>query len=178
MENGKDEQMRVKLLGALLVVAASGGFGFLMASSYKRKIRLLQDLLEALDDMECELKYRSTPLPQLCRLSAKQGNGIIGRVLASLANQLDSQVSPDARRCMVAVLQDMDELDQPVRRIFEDLGENLGRFDMDGQLQGIAHAKASCRDRLASLQQNKEERLRSYQTLGLCAGAALAILFV
>ena len=35
-----------------------------------------------------------------------------------------------------------------------------------------------CDRELESLGKNGEERLRSYQTLGLCAGAALAILFV
>ena len=31
---------------------------------------------------------------------------------------------------------------------------------------------------LSRLETNRENRLRSYQTLGLCAGAALAILFL
>ena len=79
---------------------------------------------------------------------------------------------------MAAVLEKAENLDDSIRRILEDFGVNLGRFDLEGQLQGIAHSKLSCHDLLERLVRNKDNRIRSYQTLGLCAGAALAILFV
>ena len=62
--------------------------------------------------------------------------------------------------------------------ILLELGKNLGNFDMAGQLQGLEYARTLCRENLEKLMHNKESRLRSYQTLGLCAGAAIAILFV
>ena len=58
------------------------------------------------------------------------------------------------------------------------LGASLGRFDLQGQLQGIESVRAQCRKDLAELEDNRDQRLRSYQTLGLCAGCALAILFL
>ena len=38
--------------------------------------------------------------------------------------------------------------------------------------------KEECMSALQSLNNHNEERLRGYQTLGLCAGAALVILFI
>ena len=58
------------------------------------------------------------------------------------------------------------------------LGRWLGRFDLDGQLKGLDAVRQECRRHLEELNNNREVRLRSYQTLGLCAGAAIAILFI
>ena len=56
--------------------------------------------------------------------------------------------------------------------------DQIGRFDLEGQLQGLESVRVYCRDQLDNLAKDRDVRLRSYQTLGLCAGAALAILFV
>ena len=58
------------------------------------------------------------------------------------------------------------------------LGESLGRFDINGQLKGLESVRSSCRTALDSMTENREVRLRNYQTLGLCAGAALAIILI
>ena len=47
-----------------------------------------------------------------------------------------------------------------------------------GQILGLEAVRSHCRSELDALSANQDERLRSYQTLGLCTGAALAILFV
>ena len=60
----------------------------------------------------------------------------------------------------------------------ETAGAYLGRFDLPGQKQGLEEVREACRMELEALGKNRETRLRSYGTLGLCAGAALAILFL
>ena len=65
-----------------------------------------------------------------------------------------------------------------LRRPLRLLGQTLGNFDLPGQLQGLKSSQDVCRRELARLEHNRDARLRSYQTLGLCAGAALVILFV
>ena len=98
----------IRMIGAGLIVAGSGAFGFAMAAAHRREERQLAVLLKSLEYMSCELNYRQTPLPGLCRDAAIRSTG-------------------DARRAF-----------------------------RDGA----------------------PERRRSCQTLGLCAGAALAILFL
>ena len=58
------------------------------------------------------------------------------------------------------------------------LGQSLGRFDIPGQVSGLISIKQSVERELNALLTNMEVRIRSYKTLGLCAGAALAILFI
>jgi hypothetical protein len=79
---------------------------------------------------------------------------------------------------MHAAIEKSDISDNFIRAHLEDLGNNLGRFDIDGQVTELQRIRTNCERTLLELSNNKSNRLRSYQTLGLCAGAAIAILFV
>lgn len=168
----------MKLLGAVLIVAACGGFGFMIAASHKREEKTLSQLLLLLDYMESELQYRLTPLPLLCRQAAQEGSSPIHKSFSFLAQELESQISPDVSRCMTAALSKTKELPRYTHKAMLMLGHSLGRFDIAGQLKGLAFVRQECNRDLEKISKNKDMRLRSYQTLSLCAGAAMAILLI
>lgn len=168
----------IKLLGVVLVIAACGGVGFMIAASYRREERSLKLLIKILNYMECELKCRLTPLPELCRMVASEFPQQPGRIFAQLANEMQMQLFPDAQTCMSSVLSRSTELTPLTRRELIQLGRSIGKFDLDGQLKGMELVRMECNSHLTQLMENRDNRLRSYQTLGLCAGAALAILLI
>ena len=170
--------MSAKLLGAICILCSCGGCGLLMAKQHLRCLRLLRNFADILEYMECELQYRCTPLPQLCRQVALSGNGKIFHLLHDLSLELDAQICPNVELCMVAALEQHKDLPGCVVYLFTQLGRSLGRFDLDGQLTGLCSLGSECQRKLEELDRTKDARTRSYQTLGLCAGAALAILFV
>lgn len=170
--------MNLKIVGAVLIIAGCSGFGFHLAAAHRREESALRQLIAALDFMECELQYRLTPLPELCRQAAANGTGPVCAVFSTLASELEAQVSPDVSLCMNGALLN----NKPLPRLANDamvlLGKSLGRFDLEGQLKGLEAVRQTCRRNLERLGENRDVRLRSYQTLGLCAGAALAILLL
>lgn len=170
--------MGLKWFGAILIVVGCGGFGFSMAASHKREEGTLRQLIRVLNFMECELQYRLTPLPELCRQAGKDTKGSLKEVLLNLARELEWQASADVSGCMRAALKRSHELPRHTRDIFMQLGHTLGRFDLPGQLKGLEEVRAVCRCEMEEMGKNRDSRLRGYQTLGLCAGAALAILFL
>ena len=170
--------MNYKWIGAVLIIAGCGGFGFSLAAGYKRQESTLRQLIRVLNAMEWELSYRLTPLPELCRQAGKEARGTLREVFLNLARELDWQTAPDAASCMTAALQRSHDLPRRTRELLVQLGQTLGRFDLPQQLKGLAEVREACRSELEALSQNRETRLRSYETLGLCAGAALAILFL
>ena len=58
------------------------------------------------------------------------------------------------------------------------LGRSLGRFDLSGQLKGLTSLRERCSREMQELHLDRDNRLRSYRVLGLCAGGALVILLV
>ena len=170
--------MGIKVIGVILVLAGCGGFGFKLAAGHIKEERTLRQLIRILDYMECELQYRLTPLPSLCRQAASESDGVLRKLFYSLALQLEDQISPDVNGCMTAVLSCQKDIPRLTQKAMEILGKSLGRFDIEGQTKGIDAVRQECRINLKELTENRDVRLRKYQTLGLCAGAALAILLL
>lgn len=170
--------MSYKWMGALLVIIGCGSVGFTAAANHRREEKMLGQLLDVLQFMESELQYRLTPLPELCRQAAMTVKDTLRSIFLAYVSELEAQISPDASSCMHAAIGCSREVPSSVRAVFLQLGQTLGRFDLPGQLQGLECAKEACRTHLKELEKNRDERLRGYQTLGLCAGAALVILFI
>ncbi len=170
--------MTIKIVGAILVVVGCGGFGLMVARNHKREVYALQQLIMALEYMENELSYQLTPLPEVCRKITNICSGTIKRFFASLAEEMESQITPDVDRCVIATLQNVRDIPKHAASNIRDMGCSLGRFHLEGQKNAIRSVKDSCRRTLETITKNQEERIRSYQTLALCTGAALAILFI
>jgi stage III sporulation protein AB len=169
--------MDIKWYGAILIISACGGFGFTLSAAHRREEKSLKTLINILDFMASELHFRGTPLPDLCRMAAGENRGGIGKVFTLLALELDQNRNPDVQSCMESALSNMD-IPRVTLENLHNLGNALGRFDLEGQLNALLLVRDSCRKSLEQLTSDREQRLRNYQTISLCAGAALAILLV
>lgn len=170
--------MSVRIIGAIFVIIGCGGFGILIATNHRLQEKALRQLIVTLDTMECELQYRQPPLSELCRIVAKNNCGIIKSVLLSLSSELEKQISPSVESCMLAVLQNKYDLPIILNDPLIQLGQSLGKFDLDGQLKGIRITREECQRKLDQYTKDQDNRIRCYKTLSICAGAALAILFI
>lgn len=170
--------MMYKFWGAALVVLSCGGFGFTMAAAHRREVRMLNAFIAAISFMRCELQYRCTPLPELCKKTSVMMQNMIGRFFHILSVELESQICPDTRSCALNALSKIKELPRSVQDCIISMADTLGCFDLEGQLQGLSQAEQQAGRILEKLTYEQDKRLRSYQTLGLCAGAALAIILV
>jgi len=61
-----------KIIGALMVTAATTSLGVMSAKRLKRRVRSLRSLVSALDIMRSEICTRLTPMPELLELLAAQ----------------------------------------------------------------------------------------------------------
>lgn len=170
--------MMYKWIGAILILSACGAFCVLFSISFKLEESSLQTLIAALDYMECELQFRQTPLPDLCRQAGIQSKGIISEALLHLSEELSFQISPDVESCMSAAIARAKRLPPLSKECLISLGQSLGRFDITGQIREFDAIRTDCRRKLNMLTSNRDIRIRNYQTLVLCAGAAIVILFI
>ena len=166
----------MRILGAAAVIAGCGGFGFSLTMAVRKECAMLRILIRVIQEMQWELKYRMTELPELCRLAGEMGSGVIREIFQEMAEKLErrevvdisaSFLSEVNRRC----------LPRKVHRNLKQLAQSLGRYDLEGQLLGLETVRQQCRSDLNEMESERKEQMRCYQTLTVCAGAALAILF-
>lgn len=170
--------MILKLFGALCVILGCWGVGLAMAANARKEIISLRQLIAVLDYMECELSYRMTSLSQLFRLSSGIANGSIQRLTLCIAEELEQQRSSSVNTCVVSAIKHCPDLTPLIAQRVIELGKTLGSFDLAGQIKCIRGINSENARILDNLTGEYANRFRSYKTLGICAGVALAILLV
>ena len=170
--------MILKITGSVLIIFGCGFCGYTIGQNDRMKAKLLKQLIHILEFMQRELQYRMTPLPVLCRQASEAGNGPVQEFFLLLSEELEKQVSASVRDCVECILRKQSaDTCLPVQQLRR-LGADLGKFDLYGQLQGLQSLIEECEEKWKMLTLGQESRLRNYQTLSLCAGAAIAILFI
>ena len=129
--------MNLKWIGAICIVVAASGFGMMLALYHKKEVKTLKNLITALDFMECELQFRMCALPELCRRTAAESDGVVQNVFLALSNELEDQISPDVRKCMYSAIGKVKDIPEQTGQCLELLGDSLGRFDLEGQLKSL-----------------------------------------
>lgn len=170
--------MSIRMIGAVMILSGCGWFGFSMAASHRNREQGLRQLIRAAEFMECELQFRQTDIPQLCFLTSNSLTGELQNVFSEVGELLEEQACCDVSECICRVLQRHPNLPEGIDLHLMELGRNLGKFDLNGQLVSLRSVQRECELERRALAENRESRLRSYQTLGLCTGAALAILLI
>ena len=170
--------MVYKIIGIALIIFACGGFSFSIVCAHKNEVNYLRCLLRAISFMKCELEYRHAPMAEVCRNTADICQNKTGEFFKYLSEELDSQIYPDPQFCTNNALSKIKVFPNSVRECILQFSSTLGAFDLDGQIQELNRIEQLIEQSLDKLTFEQGQRLRSYQTLGLCAGAAIAILLI
>lgn len=170
--------MYLKWFGAILIICACGGFALMMKFSHQKEVNLVKQVIRLLDFMECQLRYKMPALSELLRQCAQETNGVLQTLFIQIADKLDQQLYPDVKGCMNELLEENKMISPVAKECLQILSDVLGRFDLDGQLQGLQSVRQECKNKLQSITEQAQSHLRSYQMLGICGGAALVILLM
>ena len=168
----------LQLVGTALVLGGCGGCGFAMAAECRNLEQNLRQTQNALEILQCEIECRLTPLPEICGILQSACPGPVGAFFGELRKEL---LLPDAGElyvCAGAAVSRIRDLPAPCKKILLELCATLGRYDAEAQLRAIVGAKDETLRTLEMLRAEQAGRIRSYRALGLCGGAALAILLL
>lgn len=169
----------LRLMGAALVIAGPAISGFLAARRLARRPRVLRELIRALEQMEREITFRLTPLPQLFEYLAQSYRGPVGEMFSCCAEGMTGLgAMPVAQIWQNALRKSGLDLDSRSLRVMEELGTVLGQYDEQGLCMALERAGAELAAAAEQVEQEWERKSRMDQVLGLAAGAFLAILLI
>lgn len=167
-----------KAVGAFFVVIGCGSFGFLKASNARKAVKELTVFLNGIVRIKLEMQYQLQPLPCIFRTAAGYLDGLIGQVFLRFADEMESQCHPDLYSCMMGAVAGHSKISQETKDFLLLLAKNLGNLDLDNQLVALEHVEKLCGKERSKLEEEISKQKRYYETLGLCAGATLAIILV
>ncbi len=170
--------MELKLIGAICIIFACGGIGIWLSVSYNTEIKYLRQMITVIERMEWELDFHLCPLPELCERIKSCCEDGLKDVLENLSKELSCQISPDVYHCMCAALGSVTCIPPKTVETLKLLGGVLGKYDLEGQRKGLISVRRECTRKLDSMEKDKDNHIRNYKTLGLCAGAAIIIILI
>ena len=168
--------MDIKWIGALMLIAGFGYLGFSFGASFQKDIQCLRQLEGHIEYMICQLQFRQPPLPVLCHELAERASVPVRELFLHLCDAFQQQSSPDVFGCFQWALRKCPALPKHTAYCIEMLGGTLGQFDLEGQVRGLESVLFSCKKKIEQLDADRDQRIRSYQVFGICAGVAVAIL--
>lgn len=170
----------LKLIGLSLILTASTVAGLRLAAVVKRQQTQTLALIDAVLRIRHELQCRLTPLPEIfCALQAGRETAISAfftELSQTLAAGSGCTVSYACRRALTKT-QGLC-LPAAVRQTLLSLFDTLGLYDLEGNLQVLDLALTRLREQAAALRAEAPGRCRSFVTLGVCTGLAVAVVLL
>jgi stage III sporulation protein AB len=171
----------LKVIAALLVIAASGLVGLQAASYYCLRSRQLQALQSALLMMDTEIVYGATPLPAALDKVGKASDRAVGRIFLAAGQLLGQQQGWTATEAWSQALAGewrYTALKQDDLAILKDFGEGLGASDRSQQHKKITLTVLQLQQDEEKARQDcgKNERLWRYG--GFLLGLSIVLLLL
>ena len=169
----------IRWLGFLLIVCGTSAIGIQMAGGVHRAVRFFQDMQTALDRMSREISYHLTPLAQLTQTVAQDLTEPVNALISAFGSRLLSAPEEPMQMHMLEAMKSCGAaVPQEARRILMTLSGSLGRQDVSAQVSALETASREIEAVRKDYENRQKTQCRSYETLGVCAGLAVAILFI
>lgn len=166
----------MKLVGALLLVAAACAIGHLQAARREQRVRLLAGLIGAMDLLESHIVYGRTLLAEaLWRVGEQRAD--VGSLFLEAARLMEGGLAfSKAWRKALSAWSWGTALTAGDVRPLRDLGDVLGRSPADDQARLLRWVKSQLHAGWHDAREKLPELTRLYRALGVCGGLILALL--
>ncbi len=154
--------------------------GLGLARTVRRQQAQTVALIDALLRLRHELQYRLTPLPDAFAVLGGMPNREVAAFFSGMSDRLQS-----SRTCTVgyACRKAMErtsglQLTAGTHSALLALFDALGRYDLEGNLQVLELALERLRAEARMIQSGSRARCRTYISLAVCTGLAIAVILV
>ncbi|WAA11429.1 stage III sporulation protein SpoIIIAB [Fervidibacillus halotolerans] len=170
----------MKLIGALLILAASSWIGLEVSRSYSERIRQLRMMKSALQSLEAEIMYGHTPLHEASRKISKQFVVPIQILFDCFSNKLiEREIT--AKQAWEESLKEIwpkTAMKNSELEILLQFGETLGRHDLVQQQKQIQLTLTY----LERVEREATEKQQTYgkmvKSLGVLSGLFIIIILI
>ena len=169
----------MKLAGSVMIAAACLLYCVLYLGQQKLRARELESIAALLEQMGAELAARLTPLPELIELLGGRVPGpakdFLARLGTAMSNLGDESFYMIWSRCVKLSFKQLmaDEL-----QMLTELGNTLGRYELQRQLQALDVCAGLIRVRAAQYRQELPGKRKLHMGLACASGALLVIVLI
>lgn len=166
----------MKLIGIVFIVCSMAYMGIHLSNGFRVRRKLLQQFMKCLPIIRNEIAFCGTPIPKIFRLLADHMDGELQDIFRQVSVCMDAAKTMTPAEAMEQTVMTR-KYTCLVPRMLE-LADKLGNYDVEAQIVGIDQVKSQTEVQMAELDQEQAQKGKVYESLGICAGLALAILLI
>ncbi|MDO4156905.1 MAG: stage III sporulation protein AB [Oscillospiraceae bacterium] len=164
----------LKGIGLLLLVFCGGLCGFYAAATVRRKQQQLLTLSALLHELEISMWCHGGTLQELLELlKERETYRCFSFLRDTIAAMQEQAVFSAAWR---EAVQADSSLSEDSKQLLYALGEELGISDLYSQREILERYRSRLQQQEAAQRENSQKKIKLYQSMGLLAGMAVAIL--
>lgn len=170
----------LKLLGAIIIMAATTWTGFEAARNLSQRPRQLRQLKSSLQSLEAEIMYGHTPLHEAARRLAAQFSkplSIFFEKFSALLTDTETTVK-EAWEVSLTEVWKLTALKQGEFEIMKQFGETLGRHDRKSQQKQIMLTLVHLEREETEARERQRKYEKMMKSLGFLTGLLLIILLI
>ena len=166
------------IIGALIVVVTTY-IGFLVAKKLQKREETLRETILFFDMVENEIRYMLNVLPNAYESARQRLKGdlkiVIGQIVVDMLASDNYELSGKIISSNINLLKELTSYDKEV--IISTL-KNLGRSDVDAQVNILENAKRTIQVQIDEAIEYKNKNSKLYKAVGTIAGMMIVIILV
>lgn len=170
--------MLLKIIGSIIVMAASGFLGYILSRDCSRRpqeLRVLQGLLQM---FESEISFLSNLLADSFERIYRSSSDEVAAFFGNTAANLRLEKALNASQAWEKAIREnigRTALNKEDEAILLSFGKMLGSTDLEGQLQNIRLAVNQLKMQEQKAEERRKKNEAMYRSLGILGGIAVVI---
>ncbi|WP_125152252.1 stage III sporulation protein SpoIIIAB [Clostridium rectalis] len=171
----------LKVIGSLMVILSCSIIGFLYGEKFKRRTSQLKELERSIHQLQNEVIYTHTALPEVLHNVYLKSNSTVGKVFEDVSkmlflNDVDNvydgfyKAFNDSLECISLKKEDVD--------VILNLAKTLGESDVEGQNRMFSLTIENIKKQISNAEVLMHKNVKMYRYLGFTLGATIVIMFI
>ncbi|HBZ64733.1 MAG TPA: hypothetical protein DEO89_09125 [Lachnospiraceae bacterium] len=173
--------MIYKIVGSLILVVGTAALAVYYAGQYMERLRNLIELRKALMQMQGELRYLHSAMPDLLETIGNRARGVMSCFFLSLAEEMEQREQGDFASLWCGQVKKKippSALEPEARSLLLETGRQLADNDRQSKEEGLTFALKQLEEMIRKRNKEKQNRMKLYYVCGIMVGVMLTILLV
>ncbi|MBQ7360571.1 MAG: stage III sporulation protein AB [Lachnospiraceae bacterium] len=171
----------LRLLGALLVLVGSTGYGFALYIELNEGLINARTILYILDAFLSEVGFRRLSLPECCRAISKECETPYSQMLANVYRTYEIERKGEFASCWKASMEEGLKgvpMSMEEKKVVCNLFEGVAIYDLERQKSILENGKMRMENFRKKREQEIAEKKKIYTSLGFMVGALLVLILI
>lgn len=169
----------IKLLLSSSIIVLSGYLGLIKSKKLVAREQILREMITFLNLVKNDIRYMMNILPNAYEIARQKLNTklkiVIGKIVVDMINCNNNTM---LEQSITRNVSDIEELTKYDKEIFISTLKNLGRSDLESQINIIDNSISIIENQIKEANEVKIKNSKLYKTVGVITGLMIVIVFI